>query len=76
MPNDFTIVIVDYSGDGWIEGSYIYIDGYGEYTLESGFYDTISNCNDIDGFVDDEENDWVDDDTDDDSGSSLNCQGV
>ena len=37
LPNDFTIVIVDYSGDGWIEGSYIYIDGYGEYTLEFDF---------------------------------------
>ena len=25
LPNDFTIVMVDYSGDGWNDGSSIYI---------------------------------------------------
>ena len=44
LPNDFTIVMVDYAGDGWNDDSSIYIDGYGEYTLEAGFFDTISNC--------------------------------
>ena len=28
LPIDFTIVMVDYSGDGWNDGSSIYIDGY------------------------------------------------
>ena len=54
LPNDFTIVMVDYAGDGWNEGSNMYIDGYGEYSLETGFYDTISNCDGDDG------NDWGD----------------
>ena len=65
LPNDFTIVIVDYSGDGWSEGSSIYIDGYGEYTLDSGYYDTISNCNDNDN-----DNDW----DDDDNINEMNCE--
>tara|TARA_Y100000589_G_scaffold167649_1_gene159530 strand:+ start:2588 stop:3982 length:1395 start_codon:yes stop_codon:yes gene_type:complete len=62
LPNDFTIVIVDYVGDGWNDDSYIYIDGYGEYALESGYFDTISNCSDDDA------------NNDDDNDNSLNCE--
>ena len=62
LPNDFTIVMVDYSGDGWNDGSSIYIDGYGEYTLEEGFFDTISNCdnNSDDDNSNGSDNDWGD----------------
>ena len=51
LPNDFIVIIVDASGDGWNEGSNIYIDGYGNFSVENGYYDTISNCdgNDTDG---------------------------
>ncbi|MGB0628680.1 MAG: fasciclin domain-containing protein, partial [Candidatus Thalassarchaeaceae archaeon] len=50
LPNDFIVIIVDASGDGWNEGSNIYIDGYGNFSVENGYYNTISNCdgNDID----------------------------
>ena len=70
LPNDFTIAIVDYAGDGWSEGSSIYIDGYGEYTLDSGYYDTISNCNDDDDSNDDSNGDSNGDSND----SEMNCE--
>ena len=64
LPNNFNIIIVDASGDGWNEGSNIYIDGYGDFSLENGYYDTISNCdeNNIDNNNDgdDNDNDWGD----------------
>ena len=68
LPNNFNIIIpffFDASGDGWNEGSNIYIDGYGDpFSLENGYYDTISNCdeNNIDNNNDgdDNDNDWGD----------------
>ena len=63
LQNNFNLIIVDASGDGWNESN-IYIDGYGDFSLENGYYDTISNCdeNNIDNNNDgdDNDNDWGD----------------
>jgi len=73
VPNDFTIVMIDMLGDGWNEGSVLYIDGYGYSSLESGYTDTISNCDSSDD-SDNNGDDDSDNNGDDDFDNVLNCE--